>query len=544
MEEIKHPINDLYVVSIGTKNEIQELTICRKEKDDNNNTYYLDLLTNSKYPTSSDDENEVIALNPTTLASTIIKIKNKNRILENRFITNADLIDLYEYLNMDTEYYEIRETNPSKVITNDQDKGYKYEKEDTLSELIIALKTDPRIKVITGERGIGKTTLMEALTKQIEDKTKTPNTNSPNPIWFLDYEKLKIGALTTKHLENRIQKVFNYTYNSSKAKPTILFIDNIDLNNPNIIKLIQKEAKKLDLSIILISNEEIKKELFAKDSFQIIEAKQPSEKILERIINRFFEKKVVENDPNGFCNRPNFFDDTIRLLLNCDKSTCINKTNYLKNPKLALTILENAYTIANVYQEELSIEHIIKALDLENINMDPANKKELINCLKETEKKYLEIKELNRIRNEKRKEIQTEIELSKVILPTIVPSKYITDTLVYYALEITPNTEATIMPKAKKIIATAYDLALQNNSNYVLIDHFIEAINTHIEITNERNRKILAQELKWLKDVEQEEQSKKAKVELESAKESSQKRKLFGFGRNKGEKYGSNKIPY
>ena len=101
-------------------------------------------------------------------------------------------------------------------------------------------------------------------------------------------------------------------------------------------------------------------------------------------------------------------ENLIDILLECDKENYMNQTNYTKNPKLGLTIIENAFHVASAKSKEsIEIDDFIEALKQDNINMSQTNKNIAIESLKKIKNKTNYNEEKESIPFQKKKHFRT-----------------------------------------------------------------------------------------------------------------------------------------
>lgn len=403
MEIIKHPINNIFVVYLGTKKEVQEISLCRKEKDKNGNTYYLDLLTDTTYPTSSNNENEIIGLKEFTLLGILKNTNYRNKIIENKYLTNNDLLEIYDKLNEDSIYQEFNVDYDEPPFIQ----SYFYDtneivwenQEEVISQIIISLKTSKKIIIISGESGIGKSTLKDKICA-FED---TNDNITDIEGWFVDYNEMLKNATTNLHVQNRINITIN-CIKQNKDEPMNLYIDDVDFSNTYFIKSIVEVTQKNNIPLILISSTKLDKSKFDDKIFKIIEIKELQDETKKEIFNN----KLIETD-SFYLPLDIPTDDLINILLECDKGNFMNQTNYTKNPKLGITIIENALYIAAAHSKEsIEIDDFIDAFNQDNINMSQANKKTAIESLErlKTKTKKISIFKKETIPNQRKKQFR------------------------------------------------------------------------------------------------------------------------------------------
>lgn len=384
---IEYPLQDLYAVYIGDKDEIVEVAICKKEIDENNNIIYHDLLTNNIYKTEMVPL-EINAIKVFTLTS-LLDEKTRNTILKNGYITNFDLVDLYNNLNEDKGYetYPWRKDGvehkaPVFAQTYEWNKPIIDEEENELIQLIASIKTNPKPSIIYGDKGIGKTALIAKLLYYAKNDNSLLDTNR---IFILDYNNMLNKTRTIKHIKNRIKKSIDFIKN---IDCDTLVIDNIDFKDKFFLDTITSIANEENIKLVLVSKN--KKDIDLSNSkYNYIEVKEPKEEIKRQIFRLYLEEIEKKLKTKTDC----FIEDIIDILIDADKTDCINTTNLTKNPKLGMQIIYNATLIAsnrNIKKKKdkiLTKEDFIKALDIDNINMDIKTKEEIKGRFKNLETK-------------------------------------------------------------------------------------------------------------------------------------------------------------
>lgn len=411
----KYPLKDIYAVYIGNKNEIKEISICQKKKDENGKIIYYDLLTKKEYSAEEKNENETTVLKDFSLLSIIskkegTKTATEEKIIENGYLTDYDLSKLYISLNVDKEYEEKRFTLgngpvywcPSFCNLITKTTHFFDDKDDTLIKLIINLTTSEKVPIISGKKGIGKSTIKNKINYYIKSST---NYLSKKEVWEIDYNDFKKNALTNKHIENRIKGIMKFI---KKDQNTIFFIDNVDFSDVFFLNTIVKEFQNSNTKLILISSQELSEDNIDTNTFQFIEAVKPSPEIQRQILKSIFEENEnLLQTKSGLKSED--INDIITILLDCDQSNCINQADYDNNPKLGKIIIENAYKIAMAGQEkQTTTEHFIAALNLDNIKMDKQQKEKTI-------KKFIELKiKIDERKKEEKAETESDIEKDSI----------------------------------------------------------------------------------------------------------------------------------
>lgn len=404
VKEIKYPIDDLYAVYIGNQSKVEEIAICQKRKDADEKIIYFDLLTKKEY-SNIVSKTEIYVQKEFNLLALLAKSNFKTTTLLNGYITNSSLVTLYNALNEDLEYkcFDIKWRNeksgcPIYLERTHQDQNADIVGLDTNATWIatkIALETSKKIIVISGDSGIGKTTLIKPISQQdpknwhkyAHAKASFPAVPDHHLYMYtgalkIDYNKLIKGTYTSKHIRNRIKKAVDYmiTHSDLAFNNGYLIIDNVDFSNSSFVETVKDETTGTDLKIILISDQKIEDNLLDKNYFNVIQATKQNEETIRTLFRMELPAEVT------FKNQTDM-EELIQILLASDQQTSINKTNYDYNPKLGLTIIRNAESIKKATNNNyLTIEHLIEGIQLENINMDPKTKDETIKRLTELNK--------------------------------------------------------------------------------------------------------------------------------------------------------------
>ncbi|MBE6150246.1 MAG: ATP-binding protein [Firmicutes bacterium] len=385
-KKIEYPLKDLYAIYIGDDKDIIEVSICKKETDENGNVYYLDLLTKNNY--IPNDTNEIKPIKIFTLTS-LLPEERKNTILRDGFITNFDLIDLYNDLNTDTEYetytwkYEGAEYKaPTYAKTYEWIIPLLDEEENELTELIASIRTNPKPVVIYGDNGIGKTTLVDKLLYYAKNDSTYIDINK---IFMMDYLEMLNKTKTIKHVKNRIKKALEFLKN---INCNLLVIDNIDMKDTFFLETLTTLSKDENIGLVLVASK--KKDIDLNNSkYRYIEVTETKEYIKRSIFEFYLNK--IEKDKKYKINYSK--EDIIDILIDLDKISSNNMTNTTKNPKLGMQIIYNAFLISsskNIKRKKdkvISKKDFIEALDQKNINMDPKTKEEIKERFKNLEEK-------------------------------------------------------------------------------------------------------------------------------------------------------------
>ncbi len=132
---------------------------------------------------------------------------------------------------------------------------------------IIGRKEKPHV-VITGEKGIGKTILIQGITTLIKAK-KTSSHIKNSRLFELKINKLLTGITHKGELDERLRNVFKYL---GKLERPILFIDDIQVllddagNGKSIYFLIKNQLIQSDTILICTASNEAYRKLLEKDN--------------------------------------------------------------------------------------------------------------------------------------------------------------------------------------------------------------------------------------------------------------------------------------
>lgn len=405
----KVPIDNVFVTYLATEDEILDITLSQKKIDESGNTYYLELLTKNKYTTLKEDKIYVLKIN--TLLSLLCNMP-KNQLtttIKNGYLTKEDIIDIHSYLNQDhfyeTKYYSrgdgpVYYDCPSFLERYKEHKCIMEKDDDNLSNLVIKLLTEEKIPVLSGDKGIGKTTLINKLNYFLRlNQSHFIN----KEIWKIDYNDLIEKVVTPKHIEDRIKNTFSFL----KQQPeSILFIDNVDMNDERFINSIKKYQNKSKTKLVLISKEKINADDLDKSIFSILNVTSQKDETLKQIIkNKIKELKETTKKDLNLNNEEE--EVLVTILLNSNKTNSLNN-NYDKNPILAIKILENAFKLATAYtQREVYLYNFYYALCLENIKLPKDAVERTIQNINELSSKVDERKQQEKIKKPLKEKIKS-----------------------------------------------------------------------------------------------------------------------------------------
>lgn len=405
----KTPLENIFITYLGNEDEILDITLCQKKIDESGKTYYLELITKNKYTTSKEDKIYVLKINTLlSLLSEINEIDIKT-IIRNGYLTKDNIIDLHTFLNKDhfytTKYYS-RGDGP--VYYDCPTFLERYKKQDciienddeNLSNLVIKLLTEDKITVLSGDTGIGKSTIIKKLNYFIK---KEPNYFKNREIWKIDYNDLVKNIVTPKQLEDRIKNTLKFLSNQPDS---ILFIDDMDIKDERLLNYIRKYQNKNKTKIVLISNEKIDENDLDKNVFSTLTIKEQKEETQRKILKEKIKELKLNTNKNLNLN-PEEEDELIGILLNSNKTNSLNN-NYDKNPILPIRILENAFKVATAHhQSEVYLYNFYYAICLENIKLPKDSISKTINEIDTLSQKVEERKQQEKIKKPLKEKIKT-----------------------------------------------------------------------------------------------------------------------------------------
>lgn len=278
-------------------------------------------------------------------------------------------------------------------------------REKELEEIKINLLLQEKSLLLVGEAGVGKTSIVYSLAKDIKEG------NVPSFLKNLEIIKLNINALIsgTKYrgeFENRVEEIIREVQNNQDI---VLYIEEMH----SMVGLGKTEDSGLDFVNTLkpyLANGNIRiigdttKEEYTKyiktdnafdRRFKVIEIKEPAKndlfKILDYVLEELINKYQIEFNFTD-AERNILWNELVNLTTNSYVTTKDGITNSKKNPDLVLDILKLAFAKA-VYSEktELTIEDIIYAINV-NPDINDSRKEEKIRNIKNNLKRNTTLK--------------------------------------------------------------------------------------------------------------------------------------------------------
>lgn len=342
---------------------------------------------------------ESVKDNKITLKNVLLNIIKNNdgiaiTILNNQ---NIDINKIYKKL--------LNETNLKYGINlNNKVKNQTYNitgRDKKLNELIEALcKKDKSNAILIGEAGVGKTAMVEALAKKINNND-VPEYLKNKQIIELTMSSIVSGTRYRGEFEEKIEKIIS---EFESNEDLILFIDEIHtmvgaggaegaIDASNILKpyLARNKIKCIGATTINEYNKTISKDKALNRRFQIIKVNEPTKEETLNILKN--TKKYYEKYHNVKINNKDLkfiieITDKDKTKKNPDKSlelldllctkTKINDTTIKKETNKLLTtkieLLKN-----KKFKEAKSIDKKINNLKINKIKLDKTSIKESIN---------------------------------------------------------------------------------------------------------------------------------------------------------------------
>lgn len=368
-------IENLFIVYLGTDNGIDEIVLCQKKVNTNNQTIFHELISGNNYQISSEVQPQILKAQ-TLLSALNIEAYSKSKenlktILKQGYLTIEDIITINSLLNEDhayeTEYYS-RGNGPVYYDCPTFLKRYKNSKcvmekdDDNLKQLILKLTTSYKIPILNGDKGIGKSTFINKLNYFIIHQSSY-FTNKE--LWKINYQDLIKNTITTKHIENRIKKTLKFL---EKQPDSILFIDDVDFDDNLFIQKIKENGLSSKTKIVLIPKNKINEDSVDQDTFTVINSTHQKENTQRQIIKDYIKDLKIKTKMSlNF--QPDEEEELITILLNSSKTNSLNN-NYDNNPKLAKMLLEDTFKVASAYhQNEVFLYNFQYAIFSDNLKI-------------------------------------------------------------------------------------------------------------------------------------------------------------------------------
>ncbi len=408
----KYPIKNMYVVKVGNliKGDFYDKFIFRfftiakfKKHSSDFDSYYKDLLSDSSYYLASNNYNvkdyqqccntPIPILNYLKEFSDLEEIKEiESKTLQTGYMTRADIVKLYSVINKE-EKVSNPEANksdmpkekevpkmtaqnapfPSQQATGKimNDKVYVTEpiigREAELKQLILTLASQKKSPILVGPSGVGKTALVEELVYKIQ-KNSVPDFLKNKPIVEMKVSSIVAGTRYRGDFEEKLIQ----TLEQVKKQNALLFIDEIhtiygagssskcDLD---IAEILKQEIDRENLRVIGTTTEEEYQEYFSQDAlkrrFQVIEVKEPTEKLLSQIVYKVFRDYEAQTNIS-LASLQDDLASIISLLIAATKKECRNYLDKTHNPDLIINMIDMAFANARIENKsELTLEDIL-----------------------------------------------------------------------------------------------------------------------------------------------------------------------------------------
>lgn len=259
----------------------------------------------------------------------------------------------------------------TKTKTNDNFSIIGRDEELKIITEILNRRLKPHV-IITGEPGVGKSTLVEGFCQKIANKTILTSFQNAS-VFEINIGALFAGASYKGEVEDRLQKIFNEL---KKYDKPIIFVDDIhelfDSNQGSgIASIIKSELSKGEITFIGATTTEKYRKTLGKDDaisrrFEVLEIQEPHQDLAFRMINN-----VIDH----YQNHHNFSldEDGIKEAIRLSK-------RYLKEkslPDSALDLIDRTMSSLKVAKETIKKElpELITQLEaLPNLNEDESEK--------------------------------------------------------------------------------------------------------------------------------------------------------------------------
>ena len=405
----KYNLNDLFVAYMGIKrsSEIKriETIICQYKHNEYGHHTYTDVLSGNKYLLWTDykvEYGENAIFNPMSLLSTIKSGEYKNNLLEKGYVTKEQLIAIYNALNGNTGYIETKkeqqenqqEKIDSCIILNNK----KYNipptinREDELEKLMISLALNKKIALIVGDKGTGKTALVDQLAFLIQEN-KVPDFLKNKIIIEVNLPTLQRKETKKDTIENRIKNIIDY----AKENQAIIFIDEADdivtpieesQETKNVMEMLKHTANREEIKIIATTNDtnyqNYEKNPEFKQKFDIIKISEPNKDLLTNIITQNINDQALLNNIS-IEQIKHLIPEITTILITSTISNAINSSNEEKNPGLVLSIIDKSFAIAKVKNKtELTLNEFKTSIE-ENTQIEEKQKTKAITILESLE---------------------------------------------------------------------------------------------------------------------------------------------------------------
>lgn len=240
-------------------------------------------------------------------------------------------------------------------------------REKELTNLIISIAQDKKRPIITGESGVGKTSVVEELVYRIKNGD-VPNFLQGKIVLEVNPSDVVAGCEYIGQFEMKMSNLMKLC----EKYDLLVVIDEIHTiygtgrskNNANdMASMLKYYLDRTDLKVIGTTTENEYNQYFASDAlkrrFKKIKVTEPTGDLLYQILD-----KVI----NDYCIKTGITlenEDLKDKIINIIIETTDTRHRELCNPDLSISIIDGAFAFAKTYDADyITKEHFIKGLEL------------------------------------------------------------------------------------------------------------------------------------------------------------------------------------